>query len=94
MVSPIKNTLRELARHRLIIDVTCKRCGHRGLFDPGWLIQRLNPLRNFRTVRYHCRCGSYDIEPIAYPEDWDFSRPREDLEKSAIAAGHVTADDE
>jgi DNA-directed RNA polymerase subunit RPC12/RpoP len=72
MVSPIQPTLRALTRSNMIIDVKCRRCGHRGLFDPGWLIQQFDARQNFKLLPYRCQCGSRDIDPIAYPQDWEF----------------------
>ncbi|MBX9459519.1 MAG: hypothetical protein KL863_27750 [Rhizobium sp.] len=70
MVSPIDSTLRAVARHGLILEVTCDRCGHQALFDPGWLSQKMNPLTDIKRVPFRCQCGSKTIKVTAYPDDW------------------------
>ena len=70
MVSPIDSTLRACARANMILEIKCRKCGREGLFDPGWLAQKMNPLADIRRLKFRCECGARDAEVRAAPHDW------------------------
>jgi hypothetical protein len=59
--------------------VTCSRCGHQALFDPGWLAQKMNPLTDIKRVPFRCECGSKSAKVIACPDDL-LKRQRQELQ--------------
>jgi hypothetical protein len=56
-------TVGDLMRHRTLLRVTCRSCGHTGLFDPRDMIQFFGAGRCLNRLPLVCReCGSRDID--------------------------------
>jgi DNA-directed RNA polymerase subunit RPC12/RpoP len=56
-------TVGDLMRHRTLLRVTCRACGHTGLFDPRDMIIFFGAGRRLDRLPLVCReCGSRDID--------------------------------
>ena len=71
MAGPIR-TLRQAARHGMILSVTCRKCEHLGQFMASDVMQFVNPAREIEALPFRCgECGTKDCAIKASEYDYD-----------------------
>jgi NAD-dependent SIR2 family protein deacetylase len=71
MAGPVK-TLRQAARHGMLLAVSCKGCGHVASFLASDVAQFVNPSKPVEQVPFRCsECGTKDCKVMASEYDRD-----------------------
>ena len=71
MAGPIR-TLRQAARHGMILSVTCRQCEHLGQFMASDVIHFVSPARAIEALPFRCgECGAKDCAIKASEYDRD-----------------------
>ncbi|WP_421851474.1 hypothetical protein [Oricola sp.] len=71
MPGPIRS-LRQAARHGMILAVACRGCGHVARFMAADVVQFVNPAREIERLPFRCgECGSTDCRITASEYDRD-----------------------
>jgi RNase P subunit RPR2 len=71
MAGPIR-TIRQAARHGMILAVTCRGCGHVARFMASDVVQFVNPVREIEALPFRCgECGAKDCSVKASEYDRD-----------------------
>lgn len=71
MISPIGDTLRDLARHRMTLEVKCRKCSRVVLVDSKWLAAKAPPETRMHDIPLACAgCGTTKPYVRAVPPGW------------------------
>ncbi|MFZ2101152.1 MAG: hypothetical protein WAU86_11365 [Oricola sp.] len=71
MAGPIR-TLRQAARHGMILAVTCETCGHVARFMASDIAQFVNPTRDIELLPFRCsECNAKECKVMASEYDRD-----------------------